>query len=72
MNANLYMNNINPNNFFHMEKNEGNTNLIFINENYLIFATLNLFVEYHDVHNIISECVKIIKNKENYFFSLIK
>ena len=66
------LNNINPNNFCHMEKTETNTNIIFSTENYLLFATTSLFIEYEEIHNIINECLKIIKNKENYFFTTLK
>jgi len=69
---NNQMNSINCNNFFHMEKTNENTNVIFVSDNYIIFATLNLFYEYEDVFNIISDCTKMIKSKENYFFSLVK
>ncbi len=61
------INNINQNNFFHLEKNENYTNIIFLSENYIIFATLNLFFEYEEIFNIITDCIKIIKNKECYF-----
>lgn len=66
------MNNINSNNFFHMEKTDSLTNVIFVSENFVIFATLNLFYEYEDVFNVISDCQKMIKNKESYFFSNVK
>lgn len=66
------MNNINPNNFFHLEKDENNTNIIFLTDNYIIFATLNLFFEYEEIYNVISECAKVIKGKENYFFTVNK
>jgi hypothetical protein len=69
---NNQMNNINSNNFFHIEKTNDNTNVIFVTENYIVFATLNFFYEYEDVFNIITDCIKMIKSKENYFFSLIK
>lgn len=66
------INNINSNNFFHIEKTDNNTNVIFISDNYILFATLNLFMEYEEVHNIILDCNKVIKAKENYFFSAHK
>jgi hypothetical protein len=69
---NNQMNNINLNNFFHIEKTNDNTNVIFVTDNYIIFSTLNFFYEYEDVFNIITDCVKMIKSKENYFFSLVK
>jgi hypothetical protein len=66
------INNINANNFFHMEKTDNNTNVIFLSDNYIILATLNLFMEYEEIYNIILDCNKIIKAKENYFFSAHK
>lgn len=63
------INNINQNNFFHIEKSDSNTNLIFLSENHIIFATVNLFFEYEEIFNIINDCNKNIKNKESYFFS---
>lgn len=55
-----------------MEKSDNNTNVIFLSDNYIIFATLNLFMEYEEIHNIIVDCNKVIKAKENYFFSAHK
>lgn len=63
------INNINSNNFFHMEKTNDNTNVIFLSDHYIILATLNLFMEYEEIHNIIVDCNRLIKAKESYFFS---
>jgi len=71
----LYKNQINSitqNNFFHIEKSDNYTNVIFISEHYIIFATLNLFFEYEEIYNIMIDCIKMIKSKENYFFSANK
>ena len=66
----IYINlsNNNPNNFFHMEKNEEYTNIIYTNETYIIFGSFSLFKEVDEVSNLIQSILKSIKSKEAYFY----
>jgi hypothetical protein len=59
---------INPNCFFYFEKSENMTHTIHSNENYILFASYNLFEEYDAIFNLSTEVLKIIKNKESHFF----
>lgn len=59
---------LNSNNFFYYEKGENMTHTIHTNENYVLFASFNLFEEYDTIFNLSTEILKIIKYKESHFF----
>ena len=62
----------NPDNFYHIEKDNKFSHGIYVNENFIIFGTFNLFKPNDEITEILKECAKLIKNYESNFFISLK
>jgi hypothetical protein len=64
---------IDSNNFYHIEKDSNYTHIIYnCSENYLLMATMNLFISSSEILVICKEIFKLIKAHESNFFIYIK
>ena len=63
---------ININNFFHFEKDNNYSHVLYANDNYILLATFNLFKSSEEVFNICKDIFKIVKSYESNFFINIK
>lgn len=63
---------INLNNFFHFEKDNNYSHVLYANDNYILMATFNLFKSSEEVFNICKDIFKIVKSYESNFFINIK
>ena len=62
----------NPDNFYHIEKDNKFSHGIYVNENFLIFGTFNLFKPNDEITEILKDCAKLIKQYESNFFISLK
>jgi hypothetical protein len=59
---------IDQSNFFHYVKDENFSHIIQTKENYILFCTFSYFKDFTEINALTSEIIKLIKNKESYFF----
>ena len=62
----------NPDNFYHIEKDNKFSHGIYVNENYIIFGTFNLFKPNDEITEVLRDSAKLIKQYENNFFISLK
>ena len=61
-----------PDNFFHIEKDNKFSHGIFVNENYIVFGTFNLFKPNDEIIEVLKDSAKLIKQYESNFFISLK
>jgi hypothetical protein len=62
----------NPDNFYHIEKDNKFSHGIYVNENFIIFGTFNLFKPNDEITEVLKDTAKIIKQYETNFFISLK
>ena len=62
----------NPDNFYHIEKDNRFSHGLFVNENYIIFGTFNLFKPNDEITEVLKDSAKLIKQYESNFFISLK
>ena len=62
----------NPDNFYHIEKDNKFSHGICVNESFIIFGTFNLFKPNDEITGILKDCAKIVKQYETNFFISLK
>ena len=62
----------NPDNFYHIEKDNRFSHGLFVNENYIIFGTFNLFKPNDEIKEVLKDSAKLIKQYESNFFISLK
>ena len=62
----------NPDNFYHIEKDNKFSHGIYINETFIIFGTFNLFKPNYEISEILKESAKLVKQYETNFFISLK
>jgi hypothetical protein len=62
----------NPDNFYHIEKDNKFSHGIYINENFIVFGTFNLFKPNYEISETLKESAKLAKQYETNFFISLK
>ena len=62
----------NPDNFYHIEKDNKFSHGLYSNENYIIFGTFNLFKPNDEITEILKDSAKFIRQYETNFFISLK
>ena len=62
----------NPDNFYHIEKDNKFSHGICVNESFIIFGTFNLFKPNDEITGILKDCAKIVTQYETNFFISLK
>ena len=58
--------------FFHIEKDNKYSHGIYVNESYIIFATLNVFKPTNEINEVFKEIIKMAKQYEGNLFVSMK
>jgi hypothetical protein len=62
----------NPDNFYHIEKDNKFSHGIYVNDTYIIFGTFNLFKPNDEITSVFKELIKLIKQYDTNFFVSLK
>ena len=62
----------NPDNFYHIEKDNKFSHGLYVNDNYIIFGTFNLFKPNDEITSVFKELIKLIKQYDTNFFVSLK
>ena len=62
----------NPDNFYHIVKDNKFSHGIYVNENFIIFGTFNLFKPNDEISEVLKDSAKLIKQYETNFFISLK
>ena len=62
----------NSDNFYHIEKDNKFSHGLYVNENYIIFGTFNLFKPNDEITEVFKDSAKLIKQYETNFFISLK
>ena len=62
----------NPDNFYHIEKDNRFSHGMYVNDTYIIFGTFNLFKPNDEIVEVLKDSLKLIKQYESNFFVPLK
>ena len=62
----------NPDNFYHIEKDNRFSHGMYVNDTYIIFGTFNLFKPNDEIVEVLKDSLKLIKQYETNFFVPLK
>ena len=62
----------NPDNFYHIEKDNKFSHGMYVNDTYIIFGTFNLFKPNDEITSVFKESIKLIKQYDTNFFVSLK
>ena len=62
----------NPDNFYHIEKDNRFSHGMYVNDNFIIFGTFNLFKPNDEIVEVLKDSIKLIKQYETNFFVPLK